>query len=1029
MRPAQSTGAPGSSGTWLAATLEARERALDAAAPDGRAIAAVRLARALTWAGDDAGATRVLVNERRAQRRRHAKAEVARCELGLAELALIADDEDRARVHLDAGRDAPPSDLATRQLLAGWIASRRGAQRPFPELPHVGDAPWIVELADSVAIELLWARGGAEGLELRGADVRARASVELVAATVDGDADGVHRALRALEKAGLARDLGRSILRVLAAAPSLLEAIGGPATAWVARAQTAIGDAATWRDRVATRHAWRVHGRRDADKALPREIAIRLDARDRMRAHVQSTLAIGLDRQVKATDDVEAAIELGHELAGASASRVRDRLVELRDSIDLLDTAASTALGELARVEGELAQIVASTFAERERARAIAACLATLEAARDPETLIDELASAVLEQVGASAVVIAERVPHVGLRAIAARGIEPHDEAWIDAAEATLDAPIGSKRGREVAAEPGHDRRGGSEAPPTGPILVVAMRASGSEGAIYVDKRASHGTFGASDRATLELLASYGALALERMRATNDAAALGRRLAATIDAMRDGLVALDRDGVVTAINETACRALRFEQARVLGRRLESIAELAPLAAVLASPERADGVVVRLPSTSVVVHAREVVDEGIVATLVEYERAQKMAQKLVGPRSRYTFADLRGNDPALRHALDMAARAAGVDASVLIVGESGTGKELLAQAIHAAGPRAREPFVAINCAALPRDLLEAELFGYERGAFTGARAEGSVGKFELAGDGTILLDEIVDLPLDMQAKLLRVLQERIVVRLGSNVERPVRARVIATAQRDLAIDVDRGRFRLDLLHRLRVVQIPLPPLRQRPGDVIILAHHYLRHFAERQGKAVREISPDVENALVIYPWPGNVRELANVIEGEVSLLPEEQRVLDRVPSSIGRRHSEPPASGAWSLRDSQLALTPSVGGIGAAIPVRDAIEGGVFGGGPILPLAEIERRAYLEAYERCNRSVTRAAKALGVSKVTFYGKLRQFGMHPAEVTGEVPAYRASSTRMASVDPSEPALAFPDDRDSGPPSRRR
>src|SRR5262249_41944466 len=160
-------------------------------------------------------------------------------------------------------------------------------------------------------------------------------------------------------------------------------------------------------------------------------------------------------------------------------------------------------------------------------------------------------------------------------------------------------------------------------------------------------------------------------------------------------------------------------------------------------------------------------------------------AQKMAQKLVGPRTRYTFADLRGRDPALREAIEMARRAAAVDASVLIVGESGTGKELVAQAIHSGGPRAREPFVAINCAALPRELLEAELFGYERGAFTGARAEGSVGKFELAGDGTILLDEIVDLPLDMQAKLLRVLQERVVVRLGSNVERPVRARVLAT----------------------------------------------------------------------------------------------------------------------------------------------------------------------------------------------------------------------------------------------------
>src|SRR5262249_28375804 len=162
--------------------------------------------------------------------------------------------------------------------------------------------------------------------------------------------------------------------------------------------------------------------------------------------------------------------------------------------------------------------------------------------------------------------------------------------------------------------------------------------------------------------------------------------------------------------------------------------------------------------------------------------------------------------------------------------------------------------------------------------------------------------------------DMQAKLLRVLQERVVVRLGSSVERPVRARVIATAQRDLAIDVERGRFRLDLLHRLRVLQISLPALRHRPGDIIILANHYLRTFAERQGKQVKEMSPDVEAALVAYPWPGNVRELANVMEGEVSLLPAEQYVLDRVPSALFGRSSDvpdAPASGAWSLRESQL----------------------------------------------------------------------------------------------------------------------
>jgi transcriptional regulator with PAS, ATPase and Fis domain len=558
--------------------------------------------------------------------------------------------------------------------------------------------------------------------------------------------------------------------------------------------------------------------------------------------------------------------------------------------------------------------------------------------------------------------------------------------------------------------------------------MIVPMRASGTDGAIYVDKRPGGGAFSGNDRSTLELLASYGGLAIARLRATSASASLGRKLAATIDAMRDGLLALSQDGTVTAVNRPASRLLRVETERLLGRRLDELPELAPLAATLALPERPDGIVVRLQHGSVVIHARDVEGEGVVCTLIEYERAQKMAQKLVGQRTRYTFADLRGHDSALREAIEMARRAAAVDASVLIVGESGTGKELVAQAIHSAGPRSREPFVAINCAALPRELLEAELFGYERGAFTGARAEGSVGKFELAGDGTILLDEIVDMPLDMQAKLLRVLQERVVVRLGSSVERPVRARVLATCQRDLAIDVEKGRFRLDLLHRLRVLQIVLPPLRQRIGDIGEIARHYVRQFAERQGKAVREIAPEVEAQLSTYHWPGNVRELANVIEGEVSLLSPETLVLDRVPAPIARAlYDGPPPSASWSLRESQVGLPSGPESVGR-IALRESQLA------VILPLAEVERRAYLEAYEKSNRSVTRAAKALGVSKVTFYGKLRQFGMHPSEVTGELPAYRSTS-KMQAAEPIEPfpesssttKLAFPDDGpESGRPS---
>jgi transcriptional regulator with PAS, ATPase and Fis domain len=999
--PPNQAGVPHPGPTWIAAAIEARQRALESAAPDARTIAAIRLARAQAWSGQDGAAVRLLISERRALRPHAMAAEIARLELGLGELALIADDEDRAAVHLEQAREAAESDQPARRIVAGWIAARRGAQRPLVELPNAPLTPWIAELLEALLLEFAWTPSALpfDGEELRahvrGADVRSRALVDLPVAVAREDRESTVRALRSLERAGLSRDLGRAVLRTLAAAPQLLADAKGSTTPWIALAQSSLAESGTWRDRVAVRHAWRSHGRRDADRALPRDVATKLDARDRVRAHVQSSLAIGLDRQLRSLEELELALTESPSSPGVSVE-VHDALDGLHDAIDLLDAAAQVALSELGRSEGDLTQLVAATFAERERARAMARVLTDLEASDDVESLLSLLARVVAEQVGASAVVIAERIPRVGLRASATFGIDEGDDAWIEIAERAIDRPIGTETQRE------RDRRaGGSDAPLATPTLVVTMRAMGTDGAIYVDKRGGNGSaFSAADQAALEMLASYGGIALGRLRATATSASIGRRLAATMDAMRDGVLAIDESGEITAVNEPAARTLRFEAARLLGRRLDGFADLAPLAAVLAAAERPDGVVVRLPQTSVVVTAREVEGEGIVATLVEYERAQKMAQKLVGGRTRYTFGDLRGNDPALRQALEMARRAAAVDASVLIVGESGTGKELLAQAIHAGGPRAREPFVAINCAALPRDLLEAELFGYERGAFTGARAEGSVGKFELAGDGTILLDEIVDLPLDMQAKLLRVLQERVVVRLGSNVERPVRARVLATAQRDLSIDVERGRFRLDLLHRLRVLQIQLPPLRQRPGDVLVIAQHYLRQFAERQGKAVREISREVESALVGYGWPGNVRELANVIEGEVSLLTADATVLDRVPSAIVARTVDAPASGTFSLRDS-MTLTAAAGSI--------------------IPLAEVERRAYLDAYEKSGRSVTRAARALGVSKVTFYGKLRQFGMHPSEVTGEIPMMR-STGRMPVAPAIEP---MPSSVESDPP----
>jgi len=342
--------------------------------------------------------------------------------------------------------------------------------------------------------------------------------------------------------------------------------------------------------------------------------------------------------------------------------------------------------------------------------------------------------------------------------------------------------------------------------------------------------------------------------------------------------------------------------------------------------------------------------------------------------------------------------------------VLITGESGTGKEVIAQAIHTAGPRATEPFVGINCAALPRELLEAELFGYEKGAFTGARAEGNPGKFELAGEGTILLDEIGDMPLDMQAKLLRVLQERVVTRLGGRQEIPMHARVIATTHRDLEQLVDEGKFRMDLLYRLRVLAIEMPPLRDRVEDIAPLAQHHLLRFAEAQRKRVRELGPKVLDEMERYDWPGNVRELANVMEAEVSLAAADADVLERLATRLVGRFRLPGAvsTGEWR-----------------ALPQVPAEQ-------PILPLAEVEKKAFLHALEKL-QSVARAAEALGVSKVTFYAKLRSWGMHPKERGDEEgPSSGRWSTRIRASEAAPPPTEIPpapaSPRSSGNPPRR-
>lgn len=232
-----------------------------------------------------------------------------------------------------------------------------------------------------------------------------------------------------------------------------------------------------------------------------------------------------------------------------------------------------------------------------------------------------------------------------------------------------------------------------------------------------------------------------------------------------------------------------------------------------------------------------------------------------------------MSDLIGCSPKFRALLDEINMVAPVDSAVLVRGETGTGKEVVANAIHTASPRRQQPFVAINCAAIPAALLESELFGYERGAFTGAVTHRE-GRFQAADRGTLFLDEIGDLPLELQPKLLRVLQEQQVERLGSSRTIPVNVRVIAATNQDLWGMVQEKKFRADLYYRLNVFPVNLPPLREREGDIPLLARHFVRKFAARQGKAIDFIPEEVMEALESHDWPGNIRELQNFIERAV-----------------------------------------------------------------------------------------------------------------------------------------------------------
>jgi len=314
--------------------------------------------------------------------------------------------------------------------------------------------------------------------------------------------------------------------------------------------------------------------------------------------------------------------------------------------------------------------------------------------------------------------------------------------------------------------------------------------------------------------------------------------------------------------------------------------------------------------------------------------------------------RFRFEAILGRSAAMEQLFEQMRAVAPTRSTVLLVGESGTGKELVANALHHASPRRDERFLAINCGAIPSDILESELFGHEKGAFTGAVGR-KIGKFELAHRGTLFLDEISELYPELQVKLLRVLEERQVMRVGGSDLVEVDFRLLAATNRDLEREVATGRFREDLYYRLKVVTLRIPPLRERPEDIPLLAEHYLERFAAEHGRELPRLAADATAALTAYAWPGNVRELRNTIEKMVVLSRSERLTARDVPANI---------------RDAVKSDT----GVTLRTPVLASGS-----------LAETERRKIMAVLEKNGGNRTRAAEELGISRRTLHRKLREY----------------------------------------------
>jgi transcriptional regulator with PAS, ATPase and Fis domain len=442
----------------------------------------------------------------------------------------------------------------------------------------------------------------------------------------------------------------------------------------------------------------------------------------------------------------------------------------------------------------------------------------------------------------------------------------------------------------------------------------------------------------------------------------------------SFDQLAEGCLIVDREARVVMINDRYAARLGVDPAKVIGQEIESFLPNSLMRQVVVTGKpilleifETHGqvfLVIRMPvrddDGEVVGAMAFALYSDLEALKPLFDRFSQLRTELASVhkklaearRSKYTFSSFIGNSPATMEAKRLARRAAHMGAPVLLHGETGTGKELLAHAIHAGGARAERPFVTVNVAAIPENLLEAEFFGVAPGAYTGAERKPRPGKFELADGGTLFLDEIGDMPLALQSKLLRVLQDQEFEPLGSNRVIRVDVRILAATSRDLAAMAADGRFRKDLFYRLNVLTIPLPPLRERLDDLPMLCEHLLEKTGSKTGSPGRELSPGAMELLRRHAWPGNVRELQNVLERAMmntdahTLQVADFKELEVLP------------------RRAEADILPQ------GCTFAEAV-------------AEAEHRILASALEDCHGNVAEAARRLGIGRATFYRRMSGF----------------------------------------------